>query len=499
MRFIIITVFLSCVLSIQGEKKTYPKREMRAMWIATVANIDWPSKPGLAVDMQKNEMVELLDVAKDYNLNTIVFQIRPASDAFFQSELEPWSQWLTGEQGLAPEPDYDPLQFTIDECRKRGLDVHVWLNPYRAVFDTVRCSVADDHPIKTNPEWFVTYGSTAYFNPGLPETRNHVSSVVADIIRRYSVDAIHFDDYFYPYKIAGREFPDQEAFEEHSRGFLPEEKDDWRRDNVDLIIQQLHDSIKAINPSVEFGISPFGVWRNKSKDPQGSATKAGVTNYDDLYADILKWQKAGWIDYVTPQIYWHIGKTVADFKIISEWWNDNAYDCPVYTGHGLYRLNETAKAEQWRSSEEISRQVALGRELPSIAGSMFYSAKWLKKNPLGLKDNLKEELYFHSALPPVNHRVKPMLPSQPQQASCEVKNKTVELSWEHGTNNDYFVVYKTKKRKGFTTANVEDIIYIGGKLGLKAKLSRKNKPRKYNYFVTGISRTNHESNFSVCE
>ncbi|GAF04384.1 glycoside hydrolase family 10 protein [Saccharicrinis fermentans] len=210
-KYILLTVIFFLAIELQAIDA--PKREMRAVWIASVANIDWPSKPGLSAEIQQREMIELLDLAKQYRMNTVVFQIRPASDALYPSSIEPWSQWLEGVQGKAPDPYYDPLQFTIEACKKRGLDIHVWLNPYRAVFDTARSSVSENHPTRLHPEWFVTYGKKRYFNPGLPETRGHVTSVVADIVRRYDVDAIHFDDYFYPYRIAGKDFPDQNAFE----------------------------------------------------------------------------------------------------------------------------------------------------------------------------------------------------------------------------------------------------------------------------------------------
>jgi len=268
----------------------YPKYEMRAVWIATVSNIDWPSSSRLSVDEQKREIVALLDMVKDYNLNTVVLQIRPSADAFYPSKFEPWSQWLNGEQGKAPDPFYDPLEFTIGACRERGIDIHVWLNPYRAVTDTANITSAG-HITIIHPEWFLTYGKTVYFDPGLPQTRDYVSSVVSDIVRRYDIDAVHMDDYFYPYRIANLSFPDDSSFATYPMGYSPDKREDWRRDNVNMIIRQLSDSIKKIKPWVEFGISPFGVWRNNDKDSLGSATKAGQTNYDDLYADVILWQK----------------------------------------------------------------------------------------------------------------------------------------------------------------------------------------------------------------
>lgn len=480
-------------LAIELQAIDAPKREMRAVWIASVANIDWPSKPGLSAEIQQREMIELLDLAKQYRMNTVVFQIRPASDALYPSSIEPWSQWLEGVQGKAPDPYYDPLQFTIEACKKRGLDIHVWLNPYRAVFDTARSSVSENHPTRLHPEWFVTYGKKRYFNPGLPETRGHVTSVVADIVRRYDVDAIHFDDYFYPYRIAGKDFPDQNAFEMYPRGYNKEQKDDWRRDNVDLIIQQLHDTIKQIKPHVEFGISPFGVWRNQSKDPTGSATRAGQTNYDDLYADILKWERNGWIDYVSPQIYWHIGKEVADYAIITDWWSKNAYGCLLYTGQALYKLDKKSNVKAWRSSKEIMRQIKLNRSIPNIGGSMFFSANYLRNNPLKVKEKIKRRLFKYYALPPVNMRVAQVLPEAPKNARIEVVDDRISLTWDAGENNAYFVIYKFKRNKAANIENAANIVRVTGTNSIKGFVNRFTDPHKYYYAVSGISKTNQES------
>ena len=493
MKKIISTLVVLLILGNLANGKDYPKREMRAVWIASVANIDWPSKAGLSVSMQKQEMIELLDLTKAFRMNTVIFQIRPATDALYKSELEPWSQWLTGVQGKQPDPEYDPLQFTIDECKKRGLDIHVWLNPYRAVFDTARSSIAEDHITKKHPEWFVTYGNRGYFNPGLPETRNHVASVVADIVRRYKVDAIHFDDYFYPYRIAGKEFPDQGAFDKYPRGFSKSEKEDWRRDNVDLIIEQLSDTIRNINPNMEFGISPFGVWRNISKDPKGSATKAGQTNYDDLYADILKWQKEGWIDYVTPQIYWHIGKEVADYAIIADWWSKNAYGCRLYTGNGFYRLNKESSVKAWHSSKEIVKQIELNRKYPNIDGSMYFSAKTMRSNPMKLKERMTRKLYRYEALPPVNMRVEQVVPEAPLNTKMIVEGGKIKLSWQPGVNNEYFIVYKFRKGKTANTEKAENILRVTGANSITGEINRSTDPQKYFYMVSGVSSTNLES------
>ncbi len=497
-RIFVLFLYIVCIAFIMKAQK-YPKREMRAVWIATVANIDWPSREGLSTNMQQKEMIQLLDLAKQYHFNTVVFQIRPATDAFYQSDLEPWSQWLMGEQGKVPDPYYDPLEFTIKECRKRGLDIHIWMNPYRAVFDTARSSISSSNPFVQHPEWFVKYGNKAYFNPGLPETRNHVCNVVADVLRRYEVDGIHLDDYFYPYRIYGKEFPDQEAFELYPRGYTADQKEDWRRDNVDLIIKQLHDTIKSVNPYVEFGISPFGVWRNNDMDVRGSATKAGQTNFDDLYADVLKWQANGWIDYVTPQIYWHIGKTVADYEILVNWWDKNTYGCPMYIGHGLYKLNAESKEKAWQKSKEIDKQVKLIRKSENIGGSMFYSAKYMRNNPLAFKERLQKRNYRYLALPPKNNRVKQIIPERPEMAQWDVVQDSLLLSWKPGIDNIGFVIYKCKKKKVSKLDDVRTIVAVTGGNQFALKLDKQSDPKKYQYIITSLSLTNQESNGVIFE
>lgn len=481
------------VLAVFSLNAANPKREMRAVWIASVANIDWPSRSGLTTLEQQRELVELLDLVKAYNMNTVILQIRPAADAFYPSDLEPWSQWLTGVQGQAPSPFYDPLDFAIRECRKRGIDIHLWLNPYRAELDTARNALSDNHPMKLNPEWFVNYGRMSYFNPGLSETRNHVANVVADLVRRYDIDAIHFDDYFYPYPLQGIEFPDSTAFTKYPRGFLPEEKDDWRRDNVDLIIRQLQDTIKSIKPHVEFGISPFGVWRNDNMDAKGSASRAGVTNYDDLYADILKWQKEGWIDYVTPQLYWHIGMVAADYSILAQWWSENTYGCPTYIGHGLYRIDAESPVEQWHTSEEIARQLDIIRATPNLGGSMFFSAKHLRTNPEGLKETLLARHYKHPALPPVNNRVAQITNEPPGNSVMTVTDNKLQFQWERGENQKAFVIYKFRLGRPESIEFAENVWRVTGETSFEVEINDQNRNDWYYYMITALSPTNQES------
>ena len=473
--------------------KEYPKREMRAVWIATVENIDWPSMKQLTTEQQKEEMIAILDAAKEYNMNAVVFQIRPDADALYASELEPWSEWLSGKQGEAPNPYYDPLQFTIDECRKRGLDVHVWLNPYRAIQNIDKTIPAPNHVANTHPEWMLTYGKKKYFDPGIPAVRNHVASVVSDLVKRYDIDAIHFDDYFYPYKITGIEFPDENSFKKFGEGFGPQQKEDWRRNNVDLIIRQLHDSIKSIKPWVEFGISPFGVWRNKKNDPNGSETRAGVSNYDDLYADILKWQQEKWIDYVTPQLYWYIGKEVADYAILAKWWAEHSYGCNIYIGQALYLLDPSSKEPSWRSSDEITKQLSLNRSIPGVNGSMYFSAKFLNKNPLSVKENLLKEHYRFPALTPANPMVVPINPDKPINAIVQKEGKNIVLSWQKQENNTLFVIYRFKFLQRKKIENPDKIIFTTSYEKILLTAAKGYRPARYRYVVTALSPTHTES------
>lgn len=395
MRIFIIIIF--CTLhSFNIFCQKSPQYEFRGVWIATVENIDWPSKKGLPAEQQKEEFMRLLDMHKRNGMNAIIMQIRPVADAFYPSRFEPWSEYLTGIQGLAPTPYYDPLQFMIEETHRRGMEFHAWINPYRAVFNVNRSSVAPGHITRLFPQWFVTYGNTKYFDPGLPEVREHVNRLVRDLVERYDLDAIHFDDYFYPYHIPGKEFPDDASYAKYGNGI---DKGDWRRNNVDTIIRMLGETIKSINPRVKFGISPFGVWRNSSKDPRGSASKAGITNYDDLYADILLWLQKGWIDYIAPQLYWETTQKSVGFNMLLDWWANNTYGRQLYIGHGIYRALE-AKTGPWKNPNEMCSQVKAVRANPNVQGSIYFSSASFVRNPNGWCDSLRNNYYKYPALIP---------------------------------------------------------------------------------------------------
>lgn len=463
-----------------------PKREMRAAWISTVENIDWPSKPGLSDKEMKNEMIAILDNLRSYNMNTVIFQIRPTADAFYKSTKEPASHWITGTQGVAP--GFDPLQMMIDEAGKRGMNVHVWLNPYRVQKDTVRDVLSKNHLYFKKPDLFLTYGKTRYFNPGLQETRNFVASVVGEIVRKYDIQAVHMDDYFYPYKIEGQEFPDDKAFAKEPRQF--KDKDDWRRDNVDLIIKQIRDTIIANKPEVEFGISPFGVWRNIAKDSQGSNTRAGATNYDDLYANILKWQKENWIDYVTPQIYWHIGFDRANFEVLAKWWAEHKYGANVYVGHGDYKISNTAKELEWRSPDQIVKQIEMIRKFPQIEGSMHFTASNFLKKGDTLRKPLLEKEYKYIALTPEANRITRLKPEPPTNAVIAKKGNNAVLTWKAALNDKKYVIYRFPKGRITDFSNPQNIYYVTTALKLEVPNA---DLENYVYALTALSQTQTES------
>ena len=367
----------------------------RGAWIATVANIDWPSVEAVGDSAaQKAEMTFLLDSLSSLGLNAIIFQVRPTADALYKSAYEPSSHWLAGKQG-APLT-WDPLEWTISEAHQRSMEVHVWLNPYRVnLAKTDTSMISANHIWRKHPDWFWEYNKQWYFDPARPETREWICTIVQDIVSRYDIQAIPMDDYFYPYPAGGKKLPDEASFQKDPRGF--DNIHDWRRDNVNLAIQAISRTIKECKDSVEFGISPFGVWRNASVDSTGSKPQSGITNYDDLYADTRLWIKEGWIDYILPQLYWEIGKKVADYEVLAHWWANEVRGtkCKLYIGMAPYRLVESQKSKvesqksnPWANGNEIKRQMDLNRTIPEISGECFYSTRPLLRNPRGVCDSI---------------------------------------------------------------------------------------------------------------
>lgn len=489
---ITVLIFSTCL------QAQHLKREMRAVWVATVANIDWPSKRDLTSKAQREEMRTMLDQLAKSNINAIVLQIRPTADAFYPSALEPWSNWLTGKQGVKPNPYYDPLQFIIEEAHKRCIEVHVWLNPYRVTNSDNTNMLSKDHLYYKNRDIFVKYAGKTYFDPGYDETRAFLNRVVEDVVERYDIDAIHFDDYFYPYREGNLEFPDEASFSKNPRGYAPSQKSDWRRNNVNMVIAELQQTIKSLKPWVEFGVSPFGVWRNDNVDPKGSATRAGVQNYDDLYADILKWLKEGNIDYVAPQLYWEIGKKVADYEILAKWWSENSFGKNLYTGLYNSQLGNAEANQAWRNGNEIVRQLNMNKRFPQIDGAVYFSAKTFVKNKLGLNDSLQNNFYKYPAICPINRNINGEASAQPQNLRVLRDGKEAYLIWdevneEGGCQVAYYIVYAFKGKKVGDMNDPANIILRTTENCIDLHdLSQKFKGH-YAFVVTAVNRYKHES------
>ncbi|MGW7459307.1 glycoside hydrolase family 10 protein [Streptomyces sp. NPDC054797] len=370
--------------------------EFRGMWIASVANVDWPSESGLSAARQRAELLALLDTAVERKLNAVILQVRPAADALWPSKLEPWSQWLTGEQGV--DPGWDPLGTAVAQAHARGLELHAWFNPYRVANHTDLDRLVSTHPARRNPGWTVEYGGKLYYNPGLPEVRLFVQEAMLDAVSRYPVDAVHWDDYFYPYPVDGEYFDDDEAYEEYGGSF--DSRADWRRHNTDTLVREMSERLRTVRPAARFGISPFGIWRNADRDPLGSRTQSLAT-YDDLYADTRKWVKEGWIDYIVPQAYWHIGHPTADYAALVPWWARTVAgtDVRLYVGEALYRCDADSPTAAWRDPAELSKHLQLARGYPEVRGHAYFSAKQVAADPNGAMARVVADHYGSAAAP----------------------------------------------------------------------------------------------------
>ncbi|MFE6152560.1 glycoside hydrolase family 10 protein [Streptomyces sp. NPDC057889] len=366
-------------------------RDMRGMWLATVANLDWPSKAGLSAAQQRTELIAHLDTAVGRHLNAVVFQVRPTADALWPSPYEPWSDVLTGVQGESP--GWDPLGTAVAEAHRRGLELHAWFNPYRIANHTDLSRLVSTHPARGHPDWVVPYGGKLYYNPGLPDVREFVQEAMLDAVRRYDIDAVHWDDYFYPYPVAGQVFFDDDAYAAHGGNFP--DRASWRRDNTDRLVREMSASVKRIRPRTQFGISPFGVWRNAATDPLGSDTRAGVQTYDDLHADTRKWVRERWIDYICPQIYWNIGFAAADYAKLVPWWSDVARGTGVrlYAGEALYKAGDPSQPAAWQDPAELSRHLTFAERYPQVNGHVFFSAKEVGADRIGAMARVVEDHY----------------------------------------------------------------------------------------------------------
>ena len=440
-----ILLFLT-VLNLQAQNP--PKRELRGVWITTHVSLDWPNRTQTPAQ-QQTALKGILDHNKATGMNAAYFQVRSQADAMYPSALEPWSYYLTNNQGTPPSPLWDPLQFAIEETKKRGLEFHAWFNPYRAVATLANANnpaqYSSGHVSKTHPEWMLTVGNVQILNPGLPAVRDHVTNVIVDVVKRYDVDGIHFDDYFYPNGTTG----DDAAYNADPRGFPATiaGRADWRRDNVNMLIKRVSDSINVLKPWVKFGVSPSGIYRSSTDPGIGSPTSSGaLQHYSALFADTKKWIQSGWVDYLTPQVYWYIGQTGSDYKLLVPWWNNNAYGRHIYVGMADYKVNTTG----WFSRSEIPNQVRINRANPNVFGQTHFRHAFLVGNQLNYRDSLKQRFYNTPALIPAMAWKDSIAPAAPHSLMLAKTAGSIILSWDKPavTPNELdkvkrFVIYRS--------------------------------------------------------
>ncbi len=415
------------------------KREFRGAWIQAV-NGQWV---GVGTQKMQQTLTYQLDELMKDGVNAIIFQIRPECDALYQSNIEPWSRFLTGKQGVAPSPYWDPLQWMVTECHKRGMELHAWINPYRAKTKTTH-ELDSRHVALRHPEWVFEYDDQYILNPAIPECRSFICHVVGDIVRRYDVDGLHIDDYFYPYPAAGQTIPDDQLFRSNPRGFT--NKGDWRRDNVNLFIRQLSDTIHQNKPWVKFGVSPFGIYRNKKNDPNGSNTN-GLQNYDDLYADVLLWVNKGWVDYNVPQLYWEIGHKSADYQELIGWWNRYASNRPLFIGEDVERTVKNADLRN-PNIHQLAAKVQLRSQMRNVQGAVLWYAKAAVDNIGNYGTSLRSTYWRYPAL-------QPQMPFIDGKAPKKVRKPKVINTQEDGN----VLFWREPKGKGWKNQAVRYVVY----------------------------------------
>lgn len=460
--------------------------EFRAAWVATVANINWPSKPGLSTSEQQREALKLLDFLQENNFNAVIFQVRPQTDALYDSELEPWSYFLTGKQGKAPEPYYDPLKFWIEAAHNRGLELHVWLNPYRA-HHTTGGEISENSIIKRKPELAVKLENGMWWlDPAKQGTQDHSAAVVMDLVKRYDLDGVHFDDYFYPYDSYnnGKDFPDDESWNAYKRNGGELARGDWRRYHVNRFIKRVYDEIKAQKPFVKFGLSPFGIWR-----PGYPQSITGYDQYDKLYADAKLWLNEGWIDYFTPQLYWKINQEGQSFPELLGWWErENTQNRHLWPG-----INVGLGGDDKNIDETINQIMITRGMLPESKGTVHWSIGPLVKHD-SLSMALKQGPYKKKSLVPSSPWIDDEAPENPQ-LQTSINNERIQINWTHPNPDDVFrwVIYF--KYEG---GNWDYKILNGDLSSYSLQYIVGNKKKKMEQIgITAVDRTGNQSEFKA--
>lgn len=475
----LVLIILLIVSGMQLAQAQNPKREFRGAWLHTVFQDQYKRQ---TTQQNKKYLRRQLDSLQASGCNAVIFQVRPQADAFYPSKLEPWSRFIS-DGGKAPVPAWDPLQFMIDEAHARGMELHAWLNPYR-VTSSAKQVLPKNHIYHKHPEWFVKYDGKIYFDPALPESRKFITDVVMDIVERYDVDGIHFDDYFYPYPVKGKAFPDNKSYAKYGKG---KNIGDWRRENVDKLIEGLHEKIAARKPWVIFGVSPFGIWRNKKTDPKGSETN-GLQNYDALYADVLLWARKGWVDYLLPQLYWDLEHKAASYITLVDWWNRNSNGRHLYVGQDVERTMKFADIGESTEATQLRHKINLTRAAKSINGNCWWPGYLVTQNKSGIADSLKIDFQSTLALVPEYPWIST---KRPAKVSGFKRDGSV-LKWmapkPKGSADDVvkFVVYRFEPEEEIDLENTEAIEAVTWKHEF-------NFSDPGVYIVTALSRVNQES------
>lgn len=494
--FLFLLVFINPLYS-----QITQKREFRGAWVHVVGEVRYKD---MSTQEKQQYLTDLLDQLQEMNFNAVLFQVRPAADALYPSKLEPWSRYLTGEQGLAPNPSFDPMAFMIEECHKRSMEFHAWINPYRVTLDN-NDMLDKSHIYHKHPERFIKYGKQMYFDPGMPENRDFICSVVKDIVKRYDVDAIHIDDYFYPYPITGQKFNDDKSFKQYAKkqGFSTNQRNDWRRNNVNLLIEKMNKTIKKEKSWVRFGISPFGIYRNKKDTPDGSGSDTrGLQGYSELYADVKLWVKNTWVDYNIPQLYWEMGHRAADYEALIKWWNLNNFNAHLYIGQDIARtMNAPDLLDSCRN--QLTSKIEYTRTLPAIHGNCFFHAYDLIKNLSGIADSLKMNYHRYPALIPAYTHLSDKSPEEVKSLRIKYTKKGYKLTWKRTGNiknpktAQRFVVYRFDKNE---PVNLDDASKIVGiTVHTEFLLPHEDNKHEYVFVVTTVDRFHNESKNGVIQ
>lgn len=482
--YISVIIVLVAALAVMAQQK----REFRGAWIQCVNG----QFQGMTTATMQQTLAYQLDELKKNGVNAIIFQVRPECDALYASPYEPWSRFLTGVQGRAPQPYWDPLKWMVDECHRRGMELHAWINPYRAKTKGTT-ELAATHVAAAHPERVFRYDGQYIMNPGMAENREYICRVVGDIVRRYDIDGLHMDDYFYPYPAAGEIILDEQLFRQNSNGIG--NIGDWRRYNVNLFVRQLHDTITAIKPWVKFGISPFGIYRNKKSSPNGSDTK-GLQNYDDLYADVLLWVNNGWIDYCVPQIYWQIGHPTADYKILMEWWNQHASNRPLYIGEDIERTVKHADLKN-PNQNQMPAKFALHQQLPNVRGTVLWYAKLAVDNMGNYGSMLRNVYWRYPALQPQMPFIDNKAPKKVRKLKPVWTADGYVLFWTAPRGKGWkdeaaqYVVYRFASKEKVDITDPSKILTITSDTFYR--LPYNDGKTKYTYVVTALDRLHNES------